>query len=74
MTHPLTLLSLTKTLDDHQYFRSHNVVAAFDEVLKRHQIRHLATFAMSKWALEHGAVVAVLVNHEVATAVSLGEQ
>jgi hypothetical protein len=29
---------------------------------------------MSKWALEHCPVIAILVNHEMATAVSLGEE
>ena len=70
----LTLLALTKTLHDHQYLRSHDVVASIDEVLERHQVGHLAAFAMFKWALEHGPVVAVFVDHEMTAAVSLGEQ
>jgi len=71
---PLTLLALAKTLDDHEDLCPDNIITAFDEVLKRHQIRHLATFAVSKWTLEHRTVVAVLVNHEMTTAVPLGEQ
>jgi hypothetical protein len=74
MTYRLTLLALTKTLDDHQYLRSHNIVAAVDEVLKRHQVGHLATLTVSKWTFEHSPVIAVLMNHEMATAISLGEQ
>jgi hypothetical protein len=70
----LTSLPLTKALDHHQDSCSQNIIPAVNEVLQRHQIRHLTTLTVAEWAFEHGSIITVLVDHDVTASISLRKE
>ena len=70
----LTSLPLTEAFDHHQGSCSYNVIPAVNKVLQGHQVRHLTTLTVAKWALEHCSIVAVLMDHDVTASISLRKE
>jgi hypothetical protein len=70
----LISLPLTEAFDHHQDSCSYNVIPAVNKVLQGHQVRHLTTLTVAKWALEHCSIVAVLVDHDVTASISLRKE
>lgn len=66
----LTLLASSDALDTHQQLAIIYVVAPIREVLDRHQPRQWLRILPSERLLEHSPIIAILMEHDVATALS----
>lgn len=68
-----TFLTSTNAFDANEHASINDIVAAVDEILQCHQACQWLTLAVSERSLAQHSLIAVLMDHEMTAAISLGK-
>lgn len=69
-----TLLLRPNALHDHEDLGIEDLVATVNEVLQGHQTREWLAFTKAEWLGVHVTIIAVLMEHQVATSIAFWEK